>query len=94
MAFIAAAREPDEPAAPITSIDSSTGGVAITWTAPSARGAPITSYLIEILDVIVGSGTWHNVSSCNGSDPTIMAALTCVVPMSTLTDPTTFGYVF
>jgi hypothetical protein len=94
VAFIAAAREPDEPIAPVTSIDPSTGGVAIAWTAPSDRGDPITAYLIEIQDVLPSQGTWHSVSACNGADPTTMAALSCVVPMSILTDPTTLGYTF
>ena len=81
--FISAAREPDVPIAPTTSIDPATGGVAISWTAPSARGDPITAYLVEIADA--AGATWNTVTSCNGADPTIMAALTCVVPMSTLT---------
>ena len=46
--YIQAAREPDQPVPPTTSIDASTGGVVITWTAPSARGAAITAYQIEI----------------------------------------------
>jgi hypothetical protein len=36
--YIQAAREPDQPLPPVTSIDAATGGVVITWTAPSARG--------------------------------------------------------
>lgn len=47
---IKAAREPGLPVAPVTSIDSATGGVAIEWTAPDARGDTITSYKIEIAD--------------------------------------------
>lgn len=47
-AIIQAAREPDQPLAPITSIDSSTGSVVITWQAPSARGDAITAYTVEI----------------------------------------------
>jgi len=48
--YIKAAREPGVPIAPTTSIDSATGGVAIAWTAPDARGDTITAYLIEIAD--------------------------------------------
>jgi len=45
---IKAAREPGVPVAPVTSIDSASGGVTIAWTAPDARGDTITSYKIEI----------------------------------------------
>ena len=47
--------------------------------------------MIEIANV---AGTaWSSVSTCNGSDPSVVAALTCIVPMSTLTaDP--FDYLF
>lgn len=35
---------------PVTSIDSITGGVKITWIAPYENGAVISAYQIEILD--------------------------------------------
>ena len=89
--YIQAAREPDMPVAPVTSIDAATGGVTITWTAPSARGDPITAYKIEIVDAT--STTWSTVSSCDGSSAAVVAALTCVVPMPTLTS-SPFNYIF
>lgn len=64
----------------------------ITWTAPDARGAAIEAYKIEIADKAQTS--WSEVASCDGSDPLIRDALACVVPMSTLTEPATFGYLF
>lgn len=90
--YIQAAREPAKPAAPTTSIDPATGGVMITWTAPDAQGAAISAYKIEIADKAMT--TWIEDASCNGADPAIRDSLVCVVPMSDLTDPATYGYVF
>jgi len=89
--YIKAAREPDVPAAPTTSIDSETGGIAITWTAPDERGDTITAYLIEIANKAGDSWTTH--TSCDGSSPSVIEALRCVVPMSALTE-VPFNYVF
>lgn len=71
--FIQAAREPDTPDAPTTSIDSATGGVVIAWTAPDARGAAISAYKIEIANA--AGDAWSEVSSCDGSDPLVRDAL-------------------
>ena len=89
--YIQAACAPAAPLSAVTSIDPATGGVVITWTAPNNDGSVISAYLIEIANV---AGTaWSSVSTCNGSDPSVVAALTCIVPMSTLTaDP--FDYLF
>ena len=89
--YIQAAREPDQPQAPVTSIDTLTGGVVITWVAPSARGDPITAYTIEIANK--AQDAWSTVPTCDGTDPTVRDALRCVVPMTTFTGPT-FGYLF
>jgi hypothetical protein len=68
--------------APTTSIDSGTGNVVITWTAPSANGQPITSYIIKIKD---SSGTPHTeLTDCDGSQNAILTARSCSIPMSTL----------
>jgi hypothetical protein len=45
---------PSQMSAPTTSIDSSTGDVLISWSAPSSNGKPITAYLIQILDSLSG----------------------------------------
>ena len=88
---IKAAREPGMPAAPVTSIDPVAGGVAIAWTAPDARGDTITAYKIEIANK---AGTdWFTEATCLGTDPTVIANLRCVVPMSTLT-AAPYNYVF
>lgn len=89
--YIQAAREPDVPAAPVTSIDPATGGIVLTWTAPSARGSAIEAYKIEIANKAQTS--WSEVASCDGSDPVVRDALQCIVSMSTFT-AAPFGYVF
>jgi large repetitive protein len=43
---ILAAKAPSQVASPSTAIDSSTGGVSITWTAPASNGSPITAYTV------------------------------------------------
>lgn len=45
---IKAAKVPAQMTAPTTSIDSTTGGVKISWTAPDSQGDTITAYKIEI----------------------------------------------
>jgi hypothetical protein len=47
---IVAAHAPNTMDAVVTSIDSLTGDVQITWTAPDSNGDDITSYTIEIQD--------------------------------------------
>lgn len=89
--YIQAAREPDVPAAPVTSIDPATGGIVLHWAAPSERGSAIEAYKIEIANKAQTS--WSEVSSCDGADPVVRDALQCIVPMSTFTGPL-FGYVF
>jgi hypothetical protein len=88
---IKAAREPGLPVAPVTTIDPVAGGVTIEWTAPDARGDTITAYKIEIANK--AGNTWYTEAHCNGTDPVVIAALSCVVPMSTLT-AAPYSYVF
>jgi hypothetical protein len=79
---VVAAHAPDTMATPTTSIDSATGGVTITWTAPASNGDDITSYTVEILNE--ATDTWSTeTTDCDGSDSTIMGALSCTIPMST-----------
>jgi hypothetical protein len=90
--YIQAAREPAKPVPPVTSIDPATGGVVITWTAPSARGQVITAYSIEFANK--AQTTWTTVAACDGAAPATRDALRCVVAMSVFTDAATFGYIF
>jgi len=69
--------------APVTSVDATTGGVKIQWSAPSSNGDAITSYVIEIANAL--STSWYeDTTNCLGSSTTVMANLYCIVPMSTL----------
>jgi len=79
------------PLAPVTSIDSVAGGVAIAWTAPDARGSVITSFKIEIANKL--GTTWSTDAACDGSVPAAPGALRCVILMSTLT-AAPFSYIF
>lgn len=65
-----------------TSIDSSTGAVRITWTAPDSNGDDITRYTILIGDE--SGSTYTESTDCDGSDSAIISALSCTVDMSTL----------
>lgn len=69
--------------AAVTSIDSTTGGVQISWVAPNNGQDPIDYYVIEIAN---SAGTTYTATSnCDGSSASVIAALKCVVPMSVLT---------
>jgi hypothetical protein len=46
----------------ITSIDSSTGGVKISWSSPVSNGEAVTAYKVEI-----GSGFNTELVNCDGS---------------------------
>lgn len=78
VATIQAATTPGTPTAPVTSYDASTGGVVITWTAPTSNGSPITSFQVEIEQATAGVWTSPSVY-CTGT-----TATTCTVPMSAL----------
>lgn len=58
---------------PTTAIDSSTGGVRITWTAPYDGGDTITEYKVEIFDST--SAYTVESSACLGTDPTLLSTL-------------------
>ena len=79
---IVAASKPGQPAAPSTAVEATAGAVVITWVAPDARGATITSYAVEIQ----GSTGWSAEPGC-GAGP----AVTCTVAMSRLRTPVNLG---
>lgn len=75
-----------------TSIDSTTGGLKISWTAPNSNSYTISSYLIEIADSL--TATWNaDTTNCDGSSSTVMSNMYCIIPMSTLTSAP-YGYLF
>ena len=78
---ILAAQIPDKPDAPTTSIENL--DVRISWLAPNFRGYAITKYVIKIRQSDDVTFTEEPIS-CDGSDPAIMSALSCLVPISTL----------
>ena len=65
-----------------TEIDSSTGGVKISWSAPNANSETIDAY--EILIRKDDGSTFEATSSCDGSSATVVSSRTCVVSMNTL----------
>lgn len=71
-------------------------GVQISWSQPSDTGGdgiPLTSYRVELL---LPDGTFaQDLVNCDGTDPAIVAARACTIPMATLTstDPSSgFAY--
>jgi hypothetical protein len=67
----------------VTSIDSATGGVLITWSAPYNGGASIDAYKIQISDALY-TGAWYEDTACDGTSSTVIAAMQCIIPMSTI----------
>lgn len=55
-------------AAAVTALDSATGGVKITFTAPSDNADTITAYKIEIAHP---TSQWSATSDCDGSNSMI-----------------------
>jgi hypothetical protein len=88
-ANIRAASAPAAPATVTTAND--TVYIAISWDLPFNNGFDVTSYKIEIAKK---SGSWGTSSECDGTDPTIIAARTCKVLMTTLRVTTTYNYVY
>ena len=71
------------PSAPTTHVN--VNNVIVTWTAPlSDNGAAVTAYqvLIRQADLVTYS---QDTVNCNGANDLIRAALTCSIPMTTLT---------
>ncbi len=70
----------------------SPGVYTISWSTPSNRGAvniAITDYEIMFMR---SDGTYAEiVPDCDGSDPDIVAANSCEVPLEKFTDPSTFN---
>jgi hypothetical protein len=79
---IKASTAPDLITAVTTSIYPSDGGVLIQWTAPSSNSDPITKYLIQLRDIT--DSYWVSSTYCDGTSPSIISTLSCVVPMAEL----------
>lgn len=79
-AEITASSTPGTAAAPTTAISGS--NVKITWVAPLDYGSVITSYQITVADA--ASAFHEETVNCNGADASIIAALSCEIPLATL----------
>lgn len=80
-------------AAVVTSIDSTSGEVVITFAAPSSIGSSaILYYTIEIANK-AGTVWTEDTTNCDGSLSSIMTSMTCSIPMDTLT-ASPYSYVF
>ena len=56
--------------------------MTIDWDEPNNRGSAITGYKVYIKK---HDGTFDlELSSCDGADPTIMAATSCTIPVNTV----------
>jgi len=75
----------------VTTIDPTTGGVFVSWSAPYNNGATISKYSILIYNKI--NAAWvEDIAYCDGRLPSIVASLRCLFPMSVIRD--TYGYNF
>ena len=75
-----AADVPEAPVAPTTA--QAALDVAIAWVPPDANGLAIDAY--EVLVLESDGATWTAAAGCDGSEPGIVAAARCDVPMATL----------
>lgn len=66
----------------VTSIDSSTGAMRVTWEAPDSNGSNISRYTIYVGNE--AGSTYTESSDCDGSDSGVKSALSCTVEMATL----------
>ena len=73
---ILAASVPATPSAPVTTLIGS--DIGVSWTKPAIMGSEITSYKISLQD---SNANWHETSSCNGADATIVTNKSCTIPI-------------
>jgi len=78
---------PDKAAIPTVAIGTAETAVSISWTEPGDHAATITAY--EILLLLADGTTFAaETANCDGSDPAIVAALSCAIPMTTVASVT------
>jgi len=71
---------PSIPSPPSTQVVGNS--ILIKWTAPSANGSPITSYRIKVIQK--DNNFSEDLVHCNGNTASIINALNCTIPISTL----------
>jgi len=73
---------PNAPSAPTTSVSSGSVYVDVAWSYPTDNNFAVDEYLIQIKKL---DGTWYeDTTYCDGSDSTVISAMTCSIPMSIL----------
>lgn len=74
---------PDKTAIPSVTIGATETAVTISWTEPGDHAASITAYEILLLQ---SDGVTYSTETtyCDGSDSSIVAALSCAIPMTTV----------
>lgn len=81
---IVAESVPSQMSTVVTSTDSANGNLIISFAEPSSNGGKaITAYTIKVLQHGTSS-TYNTMTSCDGSDSTIMLNTQCSVPMTEL----------
>lgn len=82
---VKAATVPSQMPVAVTSADASTGGVQISWSAPTSTGGDaITAYKVEVADSL--QANWYvDTVDCDGGFSSILSARSCIIPMLTLT---------
>jgi hypothetical protein len=72
---------PNQPQAPSTTV--SNENVVVSWIAPADNGSPITGYKLLFIKSD-GLSYEESTTGCDGSNPTIVLARSCVMPMGLL----------
>lgn len=80
IAVILCATIPSKPSAPSTYVVG--GDVIVTWVKPKTNGLAITSYTVYVQQADTQYGV--ELTNCDGSDPAIVVALQCAIPLTTL----------
>ena len=82
---VKAATVPSQMLDVVTSADTSTGGVQISWSAPTSTGGDaITAYKVEVSDSL--QANWYvDTIDCDGGSASILSARSCIISMLTLT---------
>jgi hypothetical protein len=80
-ASVKAATRPAKTPVVDTTLDSTTGGIRVTITAPDDNAETITAYRIEIAH---GASWSEEPTSCDGSSAQVLASRSCLIPMSAM----------
>lgn len=76
VAYLKAYEKPSVIASVTTTVNSTTGNLQISWSAPSNNGDTITSYTVQV-QKYGDSATWTTPSTCVGASADVLSQLTC-----------------